>query len=195
MTRSLQGKKFAFLVAPEGVEQVELTELWKAILDAGGAPQLVSTAPGRISAFRHLDRADSFDVDAVVGEASAAGYDGLVLPGGVANPDFLRTRTDAVAFTKGFVDAGKPIAVICHGAWTLVEADAVRGRTLTSWPSLRTDIANAGGDWVDKAVVVCRAEPSTLVSSRRPRDLPAFCAQMVDTFAGDRNAVRPSAAG
>jgi protease I len=180
----LQGKTIAFLVAPEGTEQVELTEPWRAVQDAGGSPHLVSTAGGTIQAFNHLDKADTFDVDATVDSVTAADYDGLVLPGGVANPDQLRTAPAAVDFVRGFFQAGKPVAVICHGPWTLVEADQVRGRRLTSWPSLPTDIRNAGGNWVDEEVVVCTEGPSVLVSSRKPDDLKAFCSATVEAFAG-----------
>ena len=146
MAGKLDGKKIAFLVAPEGVEQVELTEPWKAVEDAGGEPELVSTDAGEIQAFNHLDKADTFTVDKTVGDADAADYDGLVLPGGVANPDFLRTDEDAVAFIRDFFEQAKPVGVICHGPWTLVEADVLKGRTITSWPSLQTDIRNAGGE-------------------------------------------------
>jgi protease I len=179
----LSGAQVAFLVANEGIEQVELTEPWKAVMAAGGLPRLVAPKLGIAQAFKHLDKAATFDVDVAVGEASVGDYAGLVLPGGVANPDQLRTIPDAVAFAKGFVDAGKPIAVICHGPWTLVEAGVVRNRTLTSWPSLKTDIENAGGHWVDREVQVCNGQENVIVSSRKPDDLPAFCAQMVQTFA------------
>jgi protease I len=174
--------RIAFLTAPEGVEQVELTEPWKAVADAGHEPVLVSTEPGRVQGFDHLDKADTFPVDEVVGDASADAFGALVLPGGVANPDFLRTDARAGAFVKGFFEAGLPVAAICHAPWTLVEADVVRGRTLTSWPSLRTDIRNAGGTWVDEQVQVCGAGPSTLVTSRRPDDLKAFCGAFLDAL-------------
>jgi protease I len=183
MANQLNGKKVAFLVATEGIEQVELTEPWKAVTDAGGSPVLVSTEDGKVQAFNHLDKADTFEVDAVVGKTSVDEYDGLVLPGGVANPDNLRTHSDAVAFAKGFFDAGKPVAVICHGPWTLVEADVVRDRTMTSWPSVKTDITNAGGNWVDEEVVVDTDGPNVMVSSRKPDDLKAFCQELVDQFA------------
>ncbi|MDA4109552.1 type 1 glutamine amidotransferase domain-containing protein [Mycolicibacterium holsaticum] len=183
MASSLNGKKIAFLVAPEGVEQVELTEPWKAVEQAGGTPELVSTEVGKIQAFNHLTPADTFEADKAAGDVSVSDYDALVLPGGVANPDFLRTDAAAVAFTKGFFDAGKPVAVICHGPWTLVEADVVRGRTLTSWPSVKTDLVNAGANWVDEQVVECSRGPNTLVSSRKPDDLPAFCNTLVETVA------------
>ncbi|OEJ41784.1 protease [Streptomyces agglomeratus] len=175
--------RIAFLVAPEGVEQVELTEPWKAVSDTGDTPRLISTKPGEIQAFQHLDKADTFPVDQVVGDASVEEYGGLVLPGGVANPDFLRMDEKAVEFVRAFFDAGKPVASICHGPWTLVEADVVRGRTLTSWPSLRTDIRNAGGTWVDEQVKVCEAAPATLITSRKPGDLKAFCATFTEEFA------------
>jgi protease I len=178
MADKLQGKRIAFLVATEGAEQVELTEPWKAVESEGGKPELLSTEEGEVQAFNHLDKGDTFPVDRTVGEADAGEYDGLVLPGGVANPDFLRMDEDAVAFIRGFFDQGKPVAVICHGPWTLVEADVLRGRRITSWPSLQTDIRNAGGNWVDEEVVVDEG----LVSSRKPDDLPAFCAKLVEEF-------------
>ena len=179
MAETLQGKRIAFLVAPEGTEQVELTEPWKAIENAGGTPELLSTDSGEIQAFNHLDKADTFPVDRTVTDASASDYDGLVLPGGVANPDFLRTDEDAVAFVRAFFEGRKPVGAICHAPWTLVEAGVLEGRTITSWPSLQTDIRNAGGTWVDKEVVV----DEQLVSSRNPDDLPAFCATVVERFA------------
>ncbi|HZQ33892.1 MAG TPA: type 1 glutamine amidotransferase domain-containing protein [Mycobacterium sp.] len=180
---SLDGKKVAFLVAPEGAEQVELTEPWKAVEKAGGTPVLVSTEVGKVQAYNHLDKADTFDAEKSAADCSADDYAGLVLPGGVANPDFLRTNSDAVGFVKSFFDAGKPVAVICHGPWTLVEADVLRGRTITSWPSVATDIRNAGGNWVDEEVVVDERRGNTLISSRKPDDLPAFCSKLVEAFA------------
>jgi protease I len=164
-TQTLRGRKVAFLVAPEGFEQVELTEPWKAVAEAGGTPELV--------------KGDTFAVDRVVADVSGADYDALVLPGGVANPDFLRTEPAAVSFARGFFDQGKPVAVICHGPWTLIEADVVRGRRITSWPSLATDLRNAGAEWVDEQVVTDQG----LVSSRKPDDLPAFCAALIEEFA------------
>jgi protease I len=178
----LQGKTIAFLVAPEGVEQVELTEPWQAVRQAGGTPRLISTAGGQVQAFNHLDKADRFDVDATVEEVSPADFDGLVLPGGVANPDFLRMQPTAVQFAKAFFDAGKPVAAICHASWTLIEADVVRDRTLTSWPSLQTDLRNAGATWVDEEVKICEGGPNKLVTSRKPDDLKAFCQATVDVF-------------
>jgi protease I len=176
MAGKLDGKRIAFLVAPEGTEQVELTEPWKAVEEAGGQPELISTDSGEIQAFNHLDKADTFPVDGTAKEADASDYDGLVLPGGVANPDFLRTDEDAVGFVRAFFEQSKPVGVICHGPWTLIEADVVRGRKLTSWPSLQTDLRNAGAEWVDEEVVVDEG----LVSSRKPDDLPAFCAKVVE---------------
>jgi protease I len=182
MSTELTGKTVAFLVAAEGIEQVELTEPWQAVKQAGGTPQLVSGEAGTVQALNHLDKGDTFPVDVTLDQADPSAFDALMLPGGVANPDNLRTQPKAVAFAKAFFDAGKPVGVICHGPWTLVEADVVRGRTLTSWPSLQTDIRNAGGTWVDEEVVVCTAGPNTMVSSRKPDDLKAFCQQLVDTF-------------
>ncbi|MBO2465705.1 type 1 glutamine amidotransferase domain-containing protein [Actinomadura violacea] len=182
MPSDLQGKTIAFLCAPEGTEQVELTEPWKAVEQAGGNPRLVSTQSGRLQAFDHLDKADTFPVDTTVDVSDHTEFDGLVLPGGVANPDFLRTEPKAVAFAKAFFDAGKPVAVICHGPWTLIEAGVVRGRTMTSWPSVRTDLRNAGATWVDEEVKICEDGPNVLVSSRKPDDLKAFCQAAVEVF-------------
>jgi protease I len=180
---SLDGKKVAFLVAPEGVEQVELTEPWAAVEKGGGRPVLIVGGDGKtVQGFNHLDKGDTFDADLPVSRAGVEDYDALVLPGGVANPDQLRTVPEAVAFIKGFVDAGKPVAVICHGPWTLVEADVVRGRRVTSWPSLQTDLRNAGAEWVDEEVVVDTNGPGPLITSRKPDDLPAFTKAMSDTF-------------
>jgi protease I len=177
-TSPLTGKQVAFLVAKEGIEQVELVEPWKAVEEAGGTPKLVSPKPGKVQAFHHLDKADTFEVDVPVSDADPATFDALVLPGGVANPDALRLDKDAVAFAKSFMDAGKPVAAICHAAWTLVEAGVVEGRTLTSWPSLQTDVRNAGGTWVDEEVVV----DGNLISSRKPDDLKAFNAKLVEAL-------------
>jgi protease I len=177
MANELQGKKIAFLAA-DGVEQVELTEPWKAVEQAGGEPELLSIESGEIQGFNHLDKGDTFPVDKEVAQADATDYDGLVLPGGVANPDFLRGDENAVAFVRAFFEQGKPVGVICHGPWTIVEAGLVKGRKITSWPTLQTDIRNAGGNWVDEEVVV----DAGLVSSRKPDDLPAFCAKIVEEF-------------
>jgi protease I len=179
VSEQLQGKRIAFLTANEGVEQVELVEPLEAVRAAGADADLLAPEAGEVQAFNHLDKADKFPVDGTVGEADAADYDGLVLPGGVANPDQLRTKAAAVEFIRAFFAAGKPVGVICHGPWTLVEADVVRGRTLTSWPSLRTDLRNAGAEWVDEEVHVDQG----LVSSRKPDDLPAFNAKIVEEFA------------
>jgi protease I len=178
--RRIDGKQVAFLVAAEGIEQVELTEPWKAVEQAGGTPRLVSPETGKVQAFHHLDKADTFEVDVAVSQADPGSFDGLVLPGGVANPDALRTNPDAVAFAKAFMDAGKPVAAICHAAWTLVEAGVLEGRTLTSWPSLQTDVRNAGGTWVDEQVVV----DGNLITSRKPGDLEAFSSTLVEALSG-----------
>lgn len=181
MTNSeLSGKTVAFLVANEGIEQVELTEPWKAVEAAGGTPRLVAPEAGKAQAFNHLDKADQFDVDVTVDSANAEDFDLLVLPGGVANPDQLRTIPAAVDFVRSFFESGKPVGVICHGPWTLVEADVVRGRTLTSWPSVQTDIRNAGGNWIDEEVVVDTEGSNVLISSRKPDDLKAFCDALVN---------------
>jgi protease I len=182
MANRLSGKRVAFL-ATDGVEQIELTEPWKKVEDEGGTPELISLEGGEIQGFDHLDKADTFEVDRPVADADANDYDGLVLPGGVANPDFLRLNADAVQFTRSFFEAGTPVAAICHAPWTLVEADVVRGRTVTSWPSLRTDIENAGGTWVDEEVHV----DAGLVTSRKPDDLPAFCEKLVEEFCEGRH--------
>lgn len=170
MAHDISGKTVAFLVANEGIEQVELTEPWQAVEEAGGRPRLLAPEAGKAQAFNHLDKADAFPVDTAVSDADVAAYDALVLPGGVANPDALRTDEDAVAFVKSFVESGKPVAAICHAPWTLVEAGVLDGRRLTSWPSLQTDVRNAGGEWVDEEVVV----DDNLITSRKPDDLPAF---------------------
>ncbi len=184
MAGELSGKKIAFLVANEGIEQAELTEPWKAVEEAGGKPELVAPEEGTAQAMNHLDKADTFPVDRTTAGAAAADYDGVVLPGGVANPDRLRMDGAALRFLSELSGAGKPIAVICHGPWTLVEAGLVGGRTLTSWPSLQTDIRNAGGNWVDAEVVVCTDGPNVIISSRKPDDLKAFCGELTKAFAG-----------
>lgn len=174
----------AFLVAEAGVEQVELTTPWQAVKDAGGEPVLVAPGSGAVQAFNNdVEKADTFPVDVAIGDASVAEYAGLVLPGGTTNADTLRMDRSAVAFVRGFVDARKPIAAICHGPWSLVEADVVRGKTLTSWPSLQTDIRNAGGTWVDEEVFVCPTNDWTLISSRKPDDLKAFSGAVLQQFA------------
>jgi protease I len=182
VANKLQGKRVAFL-ATDMVEQVELTEPWKAVEDAGATPELVSLKEGEIQGFDHYDKADTLKVDRTVEEASADDYDALVIPGGVGNPDTMRMDENAVEFTRQFFEQGKPVGVICHGPWMLVEAGVVRGRKVTSWPSLRTDIRNAGGDWVDQEVVVEQG----LVTSRKPDDLPAFNEKIVEEFAEGRH--------
>lgn len=166
--------KVAFLVANEGLEQAELTGPWEAVKQSGAEPVLIAPESGKAQAMNHLDKADVFEVDQTVDAAKVEDYDALVLPGGVANPDRLRTDKTAVSFVRDFVTSGKPVAAICHAPWTLVEAGVIDGRTLTSWPSLRTDITNAGGSWVDQEVVVCTSGPGPLISSRKPDDVPAF---------------------
>jgi protease I len=178
MATSIKGKRVAFL-ATDGVEEVEYTEPRKAVESAGGTAELVSIKNGSIQAVNHLDKSRTYPVDKQVKDADVEQYDALVLPGGVANPDFLRMDADAVRFVREFVTAGKPVAAICHGPWTLIEAGVVDGRTLTSWPSLRTDLANAGATWVDEEVHV----DNGLVTSRKPDDLKAFCATMLDEIA------------
>jgi protease I len=176
MAKDLSEQKVAFLVANEGVEQVELTEPWKAVEQAGAQPVLVAPETGEVQAFDHLDKADTFEVDRAVADVAVDEFDALVLPGGVANPDQLRQDEDAVAFVRDFVASGKPLAAICHAPWTLVEADVLRGRTITSWPSLQTDVRNAGATWVDEEVHVDQG----LVTSRNPDDLPAFCSKLLE---------------
>jgi protease I len=178
MATELNGKRIAFL-ATDGVEQVELTEPWKAVEQTGAMPELISLKSGTIQGFEHHDKGDTFNVDTAVKDADPTDYDGLVLPGGVINPDMLRTDPTAMRFVTAFFEQGKPVAAICHGPWSLVETGMVAGRKLTSWPSLRTDIENAGGRWVDKEVVVDRG----LVTSRKPDDLPAFSAKLVEELA------------
>jgi deglycase len=182
MADELKGKKIAFLAA-DMVEQVELTEPWKALENAGAELELVSLKDGEIQGFNHYDKADKFKVDRTVEEANASDYDGLVLPGGVGNPDTLRRDENTVRFVRDFFEQGKPVGAICHAPWTLVEAGVVRGRTLTSFPSLQTDIRNAGGNWVDEKVVV----DSGLVTSRKPDDLPAFNEKLIEEFAEGRH--------
>ena len=179
MSERIEGKRVAFLVANEGVEQVELTSPWEAVEAAGGEPELIAPEQGEVQAFNHLDKGDTFDATAAVGDTDAGDYDAVVLPGGVANPDQLRTIPEAVEFIRSFFEAGKPVAAICHAPWTLVEAGVVDGRTLTSWPSLKTDIKNAGGNWVDEEVHVDEG----LVTSRKPDDLEAFCAKAIEEIA------------
>jgi protease I len=175
-------KKIAFLVDTEGIEQVELTDPWAAVEKAGGTPRLLAPKLGEVQGFNHLTPADRFEVDVALADAEPSDYDAIVIPGGVANADFLRMEEAAVRFVKAHVDAGKPIASICHGPWLLVEADVVRGKTLTSFPSLKTDIRNAGATWVDEEVQVCPMNGWTLVTSRNPDDLPAFNREACKAF-------------
>ncbi|HJR40687.1 MAG TPA: type 1 glutamine amidotransferase domain-containing protein [Gemmatimonadaceae bacterium] len=178
MARRLGGMRIAVL-ATDGVEQIELTEPVKAAREAGATVHLISLEAGEIQGFNHLDKGDRFPVDRVLGDVSASMYDALLLPGGVANPDRLRMEAKAVQFVREFMASDKPVAAICHAPWLLVEADVVAGRTLTSWPSLQTDIRNAGAEWVDREVQV----DGRLVTSRKPDDLPAFNRAMVERFA------------
>jgi len=173
---SKPGKRIAFLVAAEGIEQAELVEPWASVTDAGHQAVLLSPEPGEVQLFEHLDKAGTQTVDAPVGGASVDDFDALVLPGGVANPDALRTDAGAVAFVKEFVESGKPVAAICHAPWTLIEADVVRGLQVTSWPSLQTDLRNAGAEWVDEKVVVS----GNLITSRNPDDIPAFTTALLE---------------
>jgi protease I len=183
MTNELTGKRIAIL-ATDGFEQTELTEPRKALIAAGASVEIVAPQAGRIQGMRRHDKGDRIMVDKQLDQADADAYEALVLPGGVANPDSLRMNERAVGFVRAFAASGKPIAAICHGPWTLIEADAVRGRTVTSWPSLKTDLRNAGAEWVDREVVVDHG----LVTSRNPDDLPAFCAKMVEEFREGRHA-------
>jgi deglycase len=177
MANELSGKKIAILVE-NGFEQVEMTEPRKALEEAGAGTDLISPENGKVRAFQHDDPGESFPVDVNLKDALPDDYDALLLPGGVANPDKLRMNPEAVRFVKSFVEAGKPIAAICHGPWTLIEAGAVRGRTMTSWPSLQTDLRNAGANWVDREVVTDRG----VVTSRKPDDIPAFNRKMIEEF-------------
>ena len=183
MANELDGKRIAF-VATDMVEQVELTKPWDAVEQAGGSPELISLEEGEIQGFNHYDKGDTFKVDKTVEEARADDYDALVIPGGVGNPDTLRGDENAVAFVREFFEQAKPVGAICHGPWLLVEAGVVRGRKVTSWPSLQTDIRNAGGEWVDEKVVVDQG----LVTSRKPDDLPAFNDKIVEEFCEGKHA-------
>ena len=174
---TLQGKRIAFLFT-DGVEESELTEPLKAVKESGGTPTLVSPEPGEIQMMRHTDKGETIRSETSASAANPDEFDGLVIPGGVANPDTMRTDPASVRFVQAFFEADKPVGVICHGPWMLVEADVVRGRTVTSWPSLRTDLFNAGATWVDREVCV----DGPLVTSRKPDDLPAFCSKLVEKF-------------
>jgi protease I len=178
MAKELQGKRIAFLFT-EGAEQVEVTEPLEAVRKAGADVDIVSLQKGDVEMWKHFDKGEVIEAEKAVSDADASDYDGLVLPGGVANPDQLRADEDAVKFVRAFFEQHKPVGVICHGPWTLVEADVVHGRKMTSWPSVKTDLVNAGAEWVDEEVVV----DNGLVTSRKPDDLPAFCAKIVEEFA------------
>ena len=182
MTHDLDNMRVAFLVANEGIEEIELLEPWQAVINAGGEPELVAPKAGLVETMRHLDRADRFPVDRTTDQVIADDFDAVVLPGGVANPDQLRQDAAAIDFLMTIFNASKPLAAICHGPWTLIEGDLVRGRTLTSWPSLQTDLRNAGATWVDQEVAVCRKGINTIVTSRKPDDLTAFCAAFTEVF-------------
>ena len=183
MANELNGKRVA-IVATDMVEQVELLEPRKALDEAGAQTELISLEPGKIQGFNHYDKGDEIPVDRTIEEASAEEYDALLLPGGVGNPDTLRMDENVVSFVRDFFEQGKPVAVICHGPWTLVEAGVLRGRKLTSWPSIQTDIRNAGGNWVDEEVHVDQG----LVTSRKPDDIPAFNAKTIEEFAEGKHA-------
>lgn len=188
MEKRLKGKKVAILVA-DGFEQVELTEPKMALEAAGAEIEIVSPADNKVQGWNHDEKADLFSVDMPLKLARSDDYDALLLPGGVRNPDRLRTLTRAVEFIDGFFATGKPVAAICHAPWTLIEADVVKGRRITSWPSLKTDLMNAGAEWVDREVVVDRG----LVTSRKPADIPAFNQKMIEEFAANRHARRRAA--
>ena len=182
MVGKLQNKKVAILVA-DGFEQIELAEPKGALEAAGAVTKIIAPATGKVQGWKHDDKGDAFNVDLKLGDADASDFDALLLPGGVKNPDKLRTLPEAVQFVKEFFDNGKPVAAICHGPWLLIEADVVEGRQITSWPSLKTDLTNAGADWVDREVVV----DSGLVTSRKPDDIPAFNQKMIEEFAEGRH--------
>lgn len=187
MSDQLQGRTVAFLTANDGVEQIELTSPWQAVEQAGGTPVLIAPETGKVQGRNHLDEGDVFDATVALDDAAVGDYDALVLPGGIANPDDLRSRPTAVHFVRSFAEAGKPIAAICHAPWTLIDAGVAKGRTLTSWPSLSTDLTNAGAEWVDEEVVVS-TDGSTLVTSRKPDDLDAFNRELVTAFASKGDA-------
>ncbi|MEP6946174.1 MAG: type 1 glutamine amidotransferase domain-containing protein [Acidobacteriota bacterium] len=187
--KDLSGKKVAILVA-DGFEQQELTGPREALDAAGAETMIVSPVDGKVEGWNHFDKGDKFSVDIQLAQASADDFDALLLPGGVANPDQLRMKPEAVRFIKDFFDAGKPVAVICHGAWTLIEAGVVEGRRMTSWPSVKTDLINAGANWVDEEVVV----DNGLISSRNPGDIPAFNKKMIEEFSEGSHRGRRSAA-
>ena len=183
MSDQLSGKKVAVLVA-DGFEQVEMTEPRAALNNAGAETKIVSVKSGQIQGMHHADKGDKFDVDLTLDDADPADFDALLIPGGLMNPDTLRSTPTALEFTRHFFEEGKPVAAICHGPWVLIDAGVVRGRTLTSWPAIKTDVRNAGGEWVDKEVVV----DNGLVTSRKPDDIPAFNRKMIEEFHEGRHA-------
>jgi protease I len=183
MSQELSGKKIAILVE-NAFEQVEMTEPRKALEEAGAQTHLISPQKDKVQGWNHFDKGDEFPVDVPLENANPNDYDALLLPGGVANPDQLRMNQKAVQFIKSFFEAGKPVAAICHGPWTLIEAGVVKGRTVTSWPSLQTDLRNAGANWVDQEVVT----DNGLVTSRKPDDIPAFNSKMLEEFAEPQHA-------
>jgi protease I len=188
MANELNGKRVAFLFT-EGAEQVEVTEPLEAVRRAGADTEIISLEKGEVEMWKHFDKGDKMTADKAVADADPSDYDGLVLPGGVANPDQLRGNKDAVKFVRAFFEQDKPVGVICHGAWMLVETGVAKGRKVTSWPSLRTDLRNAGAEWVDQEVVV----DNGLVTSRKPDDLPAFCAKIIEEFAEGKHKQRVAA--
>src|SRR4051812_28592060 len=188
MAGSVSGMRVAIL-ATDGFEQSELVEPRKALEQAGAKPEIIAPHPGEIQGMRHHEKGDKVRVDRTLADARSNDYDALLLPGGVANPDALRIIPEAISFIRAFFEAGKPVAAICHGPWTIIEADYARGHEMTSWPSLKTDLRNAGASWVDRDVVV----DNGLVTSRKPEDLPAFNAKMIETFAAWRAGPRAAA--
>jgi protease I len=189
MARKLDGKKVAILVT-DGFEQVEMTKPREALDEAGAETKIVSLKPGKIQGMHHADKGDKFDVDLTLDEARPEEFDALLIPGGLMNPDALRSNDDALEFTRHFFREGKPVAAICHGPWVLIDAGVVRGRTLTSWPAIKTDVKNAGGKWVNEEVVV----DNGLVTSRKPDDIPAFNKKMIDEFCEGRHEAMATAA-
>ena len=189
MARKLDGKKVAILVT-DGFEQVEMTKPREALDEAGAETKIVSLNPGKIQGMHHADNGDKFDVDLTLDEARPEEFDALLIPGGLMNPDALRSNDDALEFTRHFFREGKPVAAICHGPWVLIDAGVVRGRTLTSWPAIKTDVNNAGGKWINEEVVV----DNGLVTSRKPDDIPAFNKKMIEEFCEGRHEAMATAA-